>query len=405
MGASPKKIGNTFSPYEMLNLEADSILVEDGLIKDVGLRIKLNSGSDVEIIDLERKGVTPGLIDFHTHPVFAATREDEFELRTAGASYSEIAAAGGGILNSVKKVRSASHETLMETASPFIDNALIHGTTTMEAKSGYGLSLPAEIKMLEVIRDLNSQHAMDLIPTFLGAHEVPLEFRGDKEGYIRLLIEEMIPAVSEAGLAQAVDTFCETGVFNLNETRAILGRAKEAGLQVKVHADQLTPLGGAKVAIELGALSADHIEFIDDETIEMFAKSSTVAGLLPVAAHFLRMKEDPPVRKMIEKGVICALATDFNPGSAMCENMQIALHLAVIRFRISAEEAFWMATAGSAQALGLHDRGWLGEGAKADFVTWNTPSPRIIPYHFGLNLVDRVIKSGEIAAEKGRLVG
>jgi imidazolonepropionase len=256
--------------------------------------------------------------------------------------------------------------------------------------------------MLRVIRRLNDVHALDLFPTFLGAHEFPPEYRDDHEGYIAKLIDEMIPYVAREGLAEACDIFCETGVYSIEESTRILLAAKEHGLKVKVHADQLSPLGGAKLAADLGALSADHIEFIDDEGIEKLASSGTVAGLLPVAAHFLRMKEDPPVREMIDRGVICALATDFNPGSSMCESMPMALHLAVMRFRVNAEEAFWMATAGSARALGLTDRGWIGEGALADLVVWSTDGIEQVPYHFGVNHASQVYKRGRLAAKEGR---
>jgi imidazolonepropionase len=337
--------------------------------------------------------------------VFAATREAEFDLRTRGASYSEIAQAGGGILNSAKRVAEVSEEHLVEFSRPFSDNAIAHGTTTLEAKSGYGLSTEGELKLLRAIRALDASHPIDLVPTFLGAHEYPAEFKEDHEGYLKLLIEEMIPAVAEEKLAVACDVFCETGVYSVEESKRVLSAAKEYGLLVKVHADQLSPLGGSKLAAELGGLSADHIEFIDDEGVQALADSGTVAGLLPVAAHFLRMEEDPPVRDMMNRGVVCALATDFNPGSAMSENMQMALHLATIRFRVTGEEALWMATGGSAKALALTDRGVLAPGMLADIVLWNAPSPEMLVYHFGVNQAGMVIKRGSIVAREGQRVG
>lgn len=401
--ATPERFSSR-SIYNIRLLDADAIMVENGIIRQVGKKNDFTAEPIDQRVDLQGMGVTPGLIDFHTHPVFAATREEEFELRTMGASYTEIAESGGGILNSAKKLRVAEKNELIDHASKFLNNALRHGTTTMEAKSGYGLEPEAEYKMLRSIRTLNEIHPLDLVPTFLGAHEYPAEYKQDHEGYIKLLTEKMIPYVAAQKLAQACDIFCETGVFSLEESRRILTVAKEHGLKIKVHADQLTPLGGTKLAAELGALSADHIEFIDEEAIQALREAGTVAGLLPVAAHFLRMKEDPPVRKMIDSGVVCALATDFNPGSAMCESMQMAIHLAVIRFRITAEEALWMATAGSARALGLVDRGWIGEEALADFVVWNTNSVKKIPYHFGINHVNKVVKAGKIVVDDGRLV-
>lgn len=389
--------------YVMNRLDADSVLIQGDQITWIGKRADVPAIPD-DTIDLDGRGLTPGLIDFHTHPVFAATREGEFDLRTRGASYAEIASSGGGILNSVKRVRAASEQELVDFSRPNLDYALASGTTTLEAKSGYGLSTDAELKLLRVIRTLDQTHPLDLIPTFLGAHEYPLEYRQDHQGYIRILIDEMLPAVAEQKLAQACDIFCETGVFSVEEARRILTRAKELGLYVKLHADQLTPLGGSKLAVELDALSTDHIEFIDDEAVEMLAGSNTVAGLLPVAAHFLRMREDPPVRAMIDKGVVCALATDFNPGSAMCESMQMALHLAVIRFRVSSEESLWMATAGSARALRMTDRGAISPGMLADLVAWNAASPEILSYHFGVNLAGLVFKRGILVARDGKVL-
>jgi imidazolonepropionase len=391
--------------YNIDRIDADSILIEDEKISWIGNLSDISSSEDIDKIDARGMGVTPGLIDFHTHPVFAKTREAEFDLRTKGATYAEIAAAGGGILNSTKRVAEASEEDLYTNAKPFVNSALKHGTTTLEAKSGYGLNPENEYKLLKVIRELDKKLPMDLIPTFLGAHEFPLEYRENHEGYLKILTEEMIPTVAKEKLAEACDIFCETGVYSLEETRKILSCAKEYGLKIKVHADQLTPLGGTKLAAELGALSADHIEFIDEAGMDALLESGTVAGLLPVAAHFLRMKEDPPVRKMIEKGITCALATDFNPGSSMCENMQMALHLATIRFRVTAEEAFWMATMGSAKALDLYDRGEIQAGKLADLVLWDAASLEMLPYHFGVNQVDSVIKRGEVVVKGGKILG
>lgn len=408
--ATPDVPGESQRAYHIDRLDADAILLDGERIAWVGREAEMGGNGSAlpmpdETIDLERRGVTPGLIDFHAHPVFAATREAEFDLRTKGASYAEIAAAGGGILNSVKRVAAANETDLAAFSRRHLDLALAHGTTTLEAKSGYGLSTRNELKLLRVIRTLHQSHTIDLIPTFLGAHEYPLEYRDDHEGYLRLLIDEMIPEVARQNLAVACDIFCETGVFSVEEARRVLSAALEHGLDVKVHADQLTPLGGTTLAAELGALSADHIEFIQEDAIEALAESDTVAGLLPVAAHFLRMAEDPPVRKMIERGVICALATDFNPGSAMSPSMPMALHLAVIRFRVGADEALWMATAGSARALRLSDRGAIAPGLLADLVVWDAASPEILPYLFGVNLAHTVVKRGRIAARGGRVVG
>ncbi|MBS1261498.1 MAG: Imidazolonepropionase [Calditrichaeota bacterium] len=401
---TPDPPGPDQALYTLREIVADAVLIEDERIAWVG-RERAFSGEYGERIDLGGRGVTPGLIDFHAHPVFAATREAEFDLRTKGASYAEIAAGGGGILNSVKRVADTSLDGIVEFSRPNLDRALAAGTTTLEAKSGYGLDTANELKLLRAIRRLDETHPLDLVPTFLGAHEFPAKYRDNHDGYIELLIEEMIPAVVEQELAGACDIFCETGVYSVDEARRVLTAAKDAGMEVKVHADQLSPLGGAKLAVELDALSADHIEFIDRETVDLLAGGRTVAGLLPVAAHFLRMTEDPPVRDLIEAGAACALATDFNPGSAMSESMPIALHLAAIRFRVSAEEALWMATAGSARALRLDDRGAIAPGLLADLVVWDAATPEILPYHFAVNLAQLVIKRGRIAARGGRPMG
>ncbi len=403
--ATPQPPGPDQELYRIERPAADSLLIEGETIRWLGRADDYRSSESVTRVDLNGLGLTPGLIDFHAHPVFAATRAEEFEMRTRGADYAEIAAAGGGILNSARQMSQTGERELVERTLPFLDSALAHGTTTLEAKSGYGLAPEPEYRMLLAIRDLDRRHPLDLAPTFLGAHEYPEPFRDDHEGYLRLLIDEMIPHVAGEKLAVACDVYCESGVFSLSEARRVLEAARDHGLALKLHTDQFSPLGGAKLAAELGALSADHIEFIDEEGIEALASSGVLAGLLPVAAHFLRMEKDPPVRRMIDRGIACALATDFNPGSAMSENMQMAIHLAVIRFRITAGEALWMSTAGSARALGLFDRGWIGEGALADLVAWDADDPAQLPYHFGVNLAAMVFKRGRLVAERGRLMG
>ncbi|MDP8207823.1 MAG: imidazolonepropionase [Candidatus Electryonea clarkiae] len=403
--AAPARFERGKPLYRINYPEADSILIEDGMISWIGDEADFPEQPDVKHVNIGGLGITPGLIDFHAHPVFAGTRENEFEMRTRGASYSEIAGAGGGILNSAGKLQKTDKKTLIERTLPYLDRALEYGTTTLEAKSGYGLETNSEIKMLQAIQGLDEKHPLDLIPTFLGAHEFPLEYRNNHDGYINLLINQMIPRVAEENLAVACDIFCEKGVYSLEESRTVLSAAQKHGLAIKLHADQLSPLGGTRLAVEMGALSADHIEYIDDESIELLANSNTAAGLLPVAAHFLRMEQDPPVRKMIEKGIVCALATDFNPGSAMCESMQMAMHLGVIRFRITAEEALWMATIGSARALDLDDRGSIEPGMLADLVVWRSENISMIPYHFGINQVEKVFKRGVLVVDKGRRIG
>jgi len=382
-------------------IEDGAVVMSEGRISAVGKteevlgQVKIDEQTNV--IDAKDKVVLPGFIDCHTHPVFAATREEEFEMRVKGRPYQEIAAAGGGIKSSVKSLRAASKEELIQLTLPRLDRMMSYGTTTIEAKSGYGLSLEDEIKMLEVIKELNHLHPIDLVPTFLGAHEVPEEYRSRKDEYIELITQKMIPEVVKRKLAVFCDVFCEKGVFDIEESRRILSAAKDHGFKLKLHADQLSALGGSKLAAELGAVSADHLEFIDDEGIEMMKQAGVIAVLLPGACFGLGMKEYPPARKMIDQGLPVALATDFNPGSSMTESMPIILSMACLMMKMSPAEAVVASTINSAYAVGrADDVGSIEKGKKADLVIWNVQDYREIPYHYGVNLVDQVIKEGEV---------
>ncbi len=278
-----------------------------------------------------------------------------------------------------------------------LDRMLSYGTTTIEAKSGYGLSLGDEIKMLEVIAELNRIHPIDLIPTFLGAHEIPEEYKNQREDYIKLIIEKMIPEVAKRKLAVFCDIFCEKGVFDIEQSREILTSAKKHGLKIKLHADQLSLLGGAKLAAELGAVSADHLEFIDDEGIRMMKKAGVIGVLLPGACFGLGMKEYPPARKMIDDGLPIALATDFNPGSSMTESMPIILSLACLMMKMTPAEAITASTINSTYAVDkANEVGSIEVGKKADLIIWNVQNYKEIPYHYGVNLVDDVIKNGNV---------
>jgi imidazolonepropionase len=374
---------------------ASDRIVAVGKTKDVLGEIKISK--ETKVIDAKDKVVLPGFVDCHTHPVFANTREDEFEMRIKGKTYQEIAASGGGIKSSVKVLRSKSKEELIQLALPRLDRMLSYGTTTIEAKSGYGLSLEDEIKMLEVIKELNKIHTIDLIPTFLGAHEIPEEYKNNRKEYIKLIIEKMIPEVAKRKLAVFCDVFCEKGVFDIEESREILRTAKNHGLRLKLHADQLSSLGGSKLAAELGAISADHLEFIDDEGIENMKESGVIGVLLPGACFGLGIKEYPPARKMIEKGLPVALATDFNPGSSMTESMPMILSLACLMMRMTPAEAIVASTINSAYAVDKgNEIGIIEVGKKADLVIWDVQNHKEIPYHYGVNLVDQVIKDGRI---------
>ncbi len=370
-------------------------IIAVGKTKDVLSQIKIDK--KVKIINAEDRVVLPGFVDCHTHPVFGATREEEFELRIKGKSYEEIAQAGGGIRSSVRSLRQLSREELVKLALPRLDRFLSYGTTTIEAKSGYGLSLKDEIKILEVIKKLNQIHPLDLVPTFLGAHEIPDEYRERKEEYIDLLVKQMIPEVAKRKLAYFCDVFCERGVFSLDESRKILETAKNYGLKPKLHADQLTPFGGAELSAEVGAVSADHLEFISDSGINKMKESGTIAVLLPGSVFGLGKDNYPPARKMIEKGLPVALATDFNPGSSFTESMPVILSLACLRMKLTPAEAITSATINSAYAIDKGDStGSLEPDKKADIVIWNVKNYKEIPYHYGVNLVQKVIKNGEI---------
>jgi imidazolonepropionase len=370
-------------------------IVAVGKTKEVLSRVKIDKRT--KIIDAKDKVILPGFVDCHTHPVFGATREEEFELRIKGKGYEEIAKSGGGIRSSVRSLRQLSKAELIELALPRLDRFLSYGTTTIEAKSGYGLSLKDEIKILEVIKKLNQIHPIDLVPTFLGAHEIPDEFRDKKEEYIDLLIKEMIPQVAKRKLAFFCDVFCEKNVFNFEESKQILETAKRYGLKPRLHADQLSSLGGAELAAEVGAISADHLEYISDSGIEKMKESGTIAVLLPGSVFGLGKDNYPPARKMIDRGMPVALATDFNPGSSFTESMPIILSLACLRMELTPAEAITSATINSTYAI---DRGGsigsLEKGKMADIVIWDVKNYKEIPYHYGVNLVDKVIKNGEV---------
>jgi imidazolonepropionase len=381
-------------------IEDGAVTISESRIVAVGQTKKvlkqIQTDDKTKVVDAKNKVVLPGFVDCHTHPVFAATREEEFDMRVRGKSYQEIAAAGGGIKSSVKTLRSKSKQELIEFALPYLDRLLSYGTTTVEAKSGYGLSLEDEIKMLEVIGELNRLHPIDLIPTFLGAHEVPPEYKDKKIEYIDLIINQMIPEVAKRKLAVFCDIFCEKGVFDIEESRKILTAAKEHGFKLKLHADQLSTLGGSKLAAELEAVSADHLEFIDDEGIQMMKDAGVIGVLLPGASFGLGMKEYPPAQKMIDQGLPVALATDFNPGSSFTESMPMIMSLSCLMMKMTPAETVTASTINSAYAVDkANEVGSIEEGKKADLVIWNVQNYKEIPYHYGVNLVDQVIKNGK----------
>ncbi len=362
---------------------------------------QINLINRAKVIDAVNKVVTPGLVDPHTHPVFAKTREDEFEMRNMGKSYMEIAEAGGGIRNSTRVLRETSRDQLYENARKYLDMFLEYGTTTIEAKSGYGLTTADEIKQLEAIQMLTENHALDLIPTFLGAHEIPDEYRDDKDAYVNLIINEMIPLVTERNLAVFSDIFCEKGVFELEESEKIQRAAKDHGLKLKFHADEIVNLGGAQLAAKLGAVSADHLVYISDEGIAAMAEAGTIAVFLPGTSFYLDLKDYAPARKMIEAGVPVALSTDFNPGSSVTVSLQMIMTLAANKLKMTAAEIINACTINSACALLLQDRiGSIEAGKNADIVIWDATNFRQLPYFYGINQVEKTIKNGRIVWNK-----
>ena len=353
--------------------------------------------------ELDARGgvVVPGFVDAHTHPVFAGTREDEFEARTAGRTYLEIAAGGGGILSSVRGVRAASADELLALLLVRLDRFLAHGTTTIEAKSGYGLDVETELRLLGLAAVLGAEGPVEIVPTFLGAHDVPAEHRGRKAAYDDLLVEEMLPEIAASGLAEYCDVFTESHVFDLAESRRILVRARELGLGLRMHADQLSLLGGAELAAELGAASADHLEFVDERGIGALARAGVVPVLCPVVPLYLRVDREAPARALIAAGLAPALSTDFNPGSCYLQSMPEVLTWAALRYRMTAAETLTAATLNAACSLGRGDRlGSLEAGKDADLAVLDLPNHRHLVYELGRNPVRAVVKRGRVVHER-----
>lgn len=340
-----------------------------------------------EVVDCTGKTVLPGFVDSHTHMVFAGNRSDEFARRLRGTSYQEIAAEGGGILKTMRSVRESSVEELAATASQLVLSAMKHGTTAVEIKSGYGLDTESELKQLRAIRIVKEEMPIHVVATFLGAHDVPPEYRENRQRYIDILCEEMIPAVAEEQLAEFCDVFTDTGYYTVQETERILLAAQQAGMRLKIHADELSYVGAAELAGTLGCASADHLLNISDDGIDAMRNGSAIGTLLPGTAYFLGLPY-APARRMLQKGMALALATDCNPGSCFTENMQLILSLACTQMKMTMEEALCAATLNGAAAVGLsHLTGSLEPGKSADFILVSAPSYTNVIYHFGINHV------------------
>ena len=367
-----------------------AVAVESGCVAAVDTMAALRARySAAREIDCEERVLMPGLVDSHTHAIFGRPRFEEQEMRAAGLDYMEIARRGGGIHSSVRDLRERSEEELLSLARSRLSRLASFGTTTVEVKSGYGLTLEDELKTLRVIDRLRRELPMRIVPTFLGAHEIPLSHRGsaaDRQAYVDLLIHEMIPAVATERLARFADVFCESGVYTVEESRAILTAARSAGLLIKLHADELTPYGGAELAASLGATSADHLAAVSDEGIAALAAGSTVATLLPGTMLFLGKAKQAPARRFLEAGVPVALATDFNPGTSPTPNFPLMLALGVSQLRMSVGEAVMASTVNGAAALGLSDAvGQIAPGYSADFALFDIRDVRELPYWYGDN--------------------
>lgn len=396
------------SPAEQrLGLIEDSgLVISGGLVAWAGPSAALPSTPPDRFagrwIDAGGRAVIPGLVDCHTHLVHGGSREREFEWRIEGRSYAEIAREGGGILSTVAATRAASTEELTESGLRRLDECLRQGITTVEVKSGYGLETATEIKMLEVAAEIGRRHPVDVLATFLGAHEVPAEHRvdGGKERYLRLVVEEMIPEIGRRKLASFCDVFCETGVYTRAEAERVLRAGLDHGLKPKVHADQLTNTGGAGLAAEVGAVSADHLEFTGEEGMDLMARADVTAVLLPGCVFFLGTEPWPAARRMIGRGLKVALATDFNPGSCMTQSLPLVLTMACTWMRMTPAEALLGATRYAAGALGLEGScGSLAPGAAGDAVILDTPDYRTLCYHFGRSHADVVIKGGRVVLQ------
>ncbi|MBC8449749.1 MAG: imidazolonepropionase [Chloroflexi bacterium] len=410
-------------------VEDGALAVREGRIAAVGPTAEVLAGVTAErVIDARGKVVLPGFVDPHTHLVWAGDRAGEFEQRVAGATYMEIMAAGGGIMSTVRATRAASLEELVTQSRARLDRMLAHGTTTAEVKTGYGLELASELKQLQAIRQLDATHPVDLVPTFLGAHAVPAEYKGRADEYVDLVVNTMLPAVSDSLIANRLsqtilpgqeryaigdmryaigdkplfcDVFCEEGAFDLAQSRRVLEAAQALGFGLKIHVDEFRALGGTRLAVQLGAVSADHLVCTPPQEIALLAQSDTVAVALPGTPFGLGHHEYTPARAIIAAGGALALATDLNPGTCWCESMQFIIALACRTMRLTPAEAITAATRNAACAVGLgHETGSLEAGKWADVIVLEVDDYRHLGYRFGSNLVQTVIKRGQVVSER-----
>jgi len=408
-GSGPRR-GNSLSKLGLI--EDGTLLVRDGLIAAVGTRAeveKLPEARAAEKLDFGGRVALPGFVDSHTHLVHAASRAEEYELRIAGASYEEIARKGGGILNSVKKLRAATSATLKKRALAALKQFAAHGTTTIEAKSGYGLDVANELKILRLHKELAADQLVEIVSTFLGAHVVPAEFRGKAGGaerYIQLMEQNMLPEIGESRLAEFCDVFCDRGAFSVEQSKRVLQAGRQWGLVPRLHAEQLSRTGAARLAILLRAASCDHLEHLNKSDIQALGKSETVATLLPGCDFHLGLEQYAPARALIDAGAIVSLATDYNPGTSPTLSMPMILSLACTQLRMTAAEAITAATINAAYALRRGESiGSLEVGKQADFAVFEVADYREIPYYFGVNHCWMTVKRGCVihAAEQAAI--
>ncbi|MFE4897630.1 imidazolonepropionase [Peribacillus butanolivorans] len=405
-GSKEPKRGQAMSDIGII--ENGSVIIEGGTITFVGSDAEAEQyistiDGKVSTIDASGKVLTPGLIDPHTHLVFAGSREKELEMRLNGAKYIDILKAGGGILQTTTSTREASEEQLIEESLKRLNRFLQYGVTTVESKSGYGLTLEDELKQLRATKRLNEQHPIDLVSTFMGAHAIPVDYKENPDEFVRLVIEEMIPKVAEENLAEFCDVFCEEGVFTIEQSERILEAGKNFGLKPKIHADEIVQFGGAELAAKVGAVSADHLLQASTEGIKQMAESGVIAVLLPGTAFFL-MEKPADARKMIESGVPVALSTDRNPGSSPTESLPFVMNLACLTMKMTPAEVLTACTINAAHAIGRADQiGSIEVGKKADLVLFDAPNYQTLQYNYAVNLVDTVLKSGKVIVEGGIL--
>jgi imidazolonepropionase len=368
-----------------------SILIENGKI------IAISEGESENSIDCGGKMVTCGFVDSHTHPVFLDNRDEEYAMRLAGATYEKIAEKGGGIVSSVEGVRNASEDELMDKVSQRMDRFIAGGTTTIEAKSGYGLDTESELKSLSVMHKVHKSHAIDLIPTFMGGHAFPPEFANDHDGFVDLICDEMLPAVKAQGIAVFNDVFCEEGYFTVAQSKRILETGKKYGLKPRLHADEFMNSGAAELAGEVGAISADHLMAVSADGINALVENNVIATLLPGTTFFLGKSTYAPARELINSGITVSLATDFNPGSCHIQSMPFIMTLACMHLGMTVEESFQAVTYYSAKGLELEDKiGSIEVGKSADLIVWGISSLLDIPYYVSNHLIQYVMKNGEV---------